>query len=137
MLVPQLATFTLLASTVLAGKGCRRCDCHVSLRSWINQYDADEAAGSARQWVQRLVANGDFEQFQMSAAPSAKCTSQKCDYWQAWFKAWRLCANGSSYSCSSGAWGTLRYTIDCSNCESGFLNGGRKNSRWRFHALGL
>jgi hypothetical protein len=114
------ATATLFPSGALAaGKGCRQCDCHITFKSYARMYKQDDVSFLGREWVHQLVANGDFEQFTLGVAPGATCNGDFCDKWQAWFKAWRLCSNGSAYSCAAGnSFDSPAWEISCSGCTS-------------------
>lgn len=102
-------------------RSCRRCTCHVTIQTSLNSYDESTAHYLTHKWVNPLFGNQDYEQFNLGPMPGATCTTdpnRSCDKWQAWFKGWRLCSNGPSYSCSSGsATNDPIYTIDCNQCE--------------------
>lgn len=113
--------FALIPRTVFAGKGCRVCDCVVTFRSWGPKYDRDEASAATRQWVRQFVAGGDFQQFSMvtTSQPEDCDEHMRCDMWEGYFTAWRLCSNGAAYSCGvGGSYEPPRYEIVCNHCES-------------------
>ncbi|KAI2475062.1 hypothetical protein Ptr902_11690 [Pyrenophora tritici-repentis] len=117
----QLVVSVCLTGIAMGRNGCRRCDCHVTLKS-SNTYDEATARDIMHDWVRPKMGGGDFEQFEVGPMPGAQCSpgpDKSCYRWQAWFKGWRLCANGAQFNCISGSLhNDPIYTLDCNACTS-------------------